>query len=98
MRQDPPELRVGRNIQLSGIVGNAVDTDKQISVDFALFLRIIKRNDIGIIIVVEVLAVNIEQVLIRAKNIVQFTQVIAFLLCLLFQPLTGGLLFWAGYR
>lgn len=87
--QYPAHFLPGRNAQLPGIIGYALNADKDVAFDFASGLALIERDDVGVVIVLEVVAVNLQQVLVGAENVVQITHGIPLTFGLLAEPLAG---------
>ena len=61
-------LRLG-NIKLYSILFYALNGDENVTYNDLIFLRIIKGDDIGISVMIEVLLVYLQQVFIRTKNV-----------------------------
>ncbi len=65
-------------VKFSGVLFYPIYRNEYITGNSFLFRRIIKRNYIGISIMIKILLVYLQQISIRTKNIIQFIQGIAF--------------------
>lgn len=81
MKNNPVKLLFYRNTQGFRIVPHPVNTDINLPAKGGRGFRHIKRDDIGVEIVLEVLAVDIQQGLICAEDIIKSAQAFPFLLC-----------------
>ena len=88
------ENTVGKNTEEFGIIidlmkssvfKNPLDTNKNISRDNFTF-RIIKRDDVGVIIVLEEILVNLKYFLVGTKHKCQFTYFFAVIRDKFFNP------------
>lgn len=81
MKNHPVKLLFYRNTQGFRIVPHPVNTDINLPTKAGRGFRKIKSDDIGVEIVLEILAVDIQQVLICAEDIIKRNQAFPFLLC-----------------
>ena len=72
MKNNPDQFLVPRHAQICRILSNAVYTDVYIRFQPGMRFRKIKRNNVSEVIVVEIRLIDIQQVLIRAKDIANF--------------------------
>ena len=75
----PAHLLQGRRAVLAGVVGNGLDVDEDVARDdpCVFAVAVIERDDVGEVIVPEVLAVHLQQPLRRAENIGDVAQRVA---------------------
>lgn len=78
VKNNPQHFTVVTGAQGGGIVFNPVCTDVHFGSN-AFALAQVERNDIRVIIMLQVIAVYLEQVIIGAKNIADFTEQLFFL-------------------
>ena len=52
-----------------GIIGNSVNTNENVTRNHIVF-AVIERNNIGIIVMIQILAIDVEKVGIRTKNVI----------------------------
>lgn len=89
MSQDPTHFLLSRNAQLPGVIRDALDTDENVPLNESFFFTLVEGNNVGIVIVLQVVAVDLEHVFIRTENIIQFPDSLPFALGLAFEPLPG---------
>ena len=69
---DPVEFGFVRSLELFGIGTYRVQTDEQVARN-AVSLTVVERDDVGVIIVLQILAVYFQNLFIRTENVSYFT-------------------------
>lgn len=85
MNTNTIQLIQKRNRKTNSILRNTVNTDKQITT-YNITFRIIERDDVRVIVVVEVLTIHLQQILIGTKNHIDISELLLLQLTHLRKP------------
>ena len=80
MNENAPQLGIKISVKRVGIFSDTIYTYVNITLQNIVFLTVVKRNDVRIIIMIQILFVDFKQIFVRTKNVINVARDFFFVL------------------